>query len=74
MAGRVGKSGLIGTLLAGGLVSGCATVPTATAMHDGPRVAAPAGWVDYCQRNSLDVSCRGGVTVVAFRGDASSGN
>ncbi len=47
------------------LTTACSTVQPASAMRDGARVASPAGWVDYCRRNTLDKSCNGNATTVA---------
>ncbi len=36
----------------------CEPIPPSTALTDGPAVAAPAGWVDYCHRHDEDPGCR----------------
>jgi len=41
------------------LLGACATdIPPATAMNDGILTAAPAGWVNYCDRHAEDPGCR----------------
>jgi predicted transglutaminase-like cysteine proteinase len=40
-------------------LGGCATdIPAATALTDGALTAAPAGWVNYCDRHLEDPGCR----------------
>lgn len=43
-----------------GLAAGaCAEIPASTAMPEVGLMAAPAGWVDYCQRHHAeDTGCR----------------
>ena len=47
-------------LAATALLGGCATTaaPTASAMRDGGLAMPPAGWMDFCRRNSGDPSCQ----------------
>jgi predicted transglutaminase-like cysteine proteinase len=39
-------------------VTGCESIPMATAMTDGPPAFAPRGWFDYCHRHTEDPGCR----------------
>lgn len=39
------------------LLQGCATAPGPRVILGAP-VDPPPGWIDYCQRNPSDVSCK----------------
>lgn len=41
----------------GAAACAAAPIPPSAPMTDGPAVAPPAGWADYCRRNPGDASC-----------------
>ena len=52
--------GIAVVVVAGMALANCAGVPSAAPvglMPDGPHVASPAGWVDYCRRTPADPAC-----------------
>lgn len=51
--------GLVAAALAA-MLAGCSPaslIPASSPMPAGALTAAPAGWVDYCQRNQEDPAC-----------------
>ncbi len=50
---------ILSIVVLGAATAGCAPdIPMATALTDGPLTAAPAGWLNYCERHSEDPGCR----------------